>query len=146
MNTESSWPERIVVGVDDSPEASTALDRAFELAARARSTVVTVHAVGLLEGGGYRPTVDLDGIVAGASARTGCPPELIAAPITETGPPAEVLVRIATQVGGDLIVVGRRGQGLAWPLGSTSEGVLTNATAPVLVVTAHPTPATQQTV
>ena len=130
-----TWPERIVVGVDDSTEASLALERALELAMRAGSTVVVVHAVGLLEGAGYRPDFDLDEMTAKANARVGCPPELLAPPIKEVGPPAEVLERIVERVGGDLIVVGRRGSGVAWrPLGSTSEGVLTRARVPVLVV------------
>jgi nucleotide-binding universal stress UspA family protein len=132
--TSAAWPERIVVGVDASPESVLALDRALVLAARAGSTVVVVHAVGLLEGAHYRPAVDLDEILAQAQARAECPRELIAPPHTETGPPVEALTRVAHRVGGDLIVVGRRGQGAAWPLGSTSDGVLRTTTIPVLVV------------
>jgi nucleotide-binding universal stress UspA family protein len=135
--TDNAWPERIVVGVDASSDSLTALDRALALAARAGSTVVPTHAVGILEGAHYRPAIDLDGIVADATKRSGCPPELIAPPIFETGPPAEVLVRVARRVGGDLIVVGRSGLGAAWPLGSTSEGVLAKTTTPVLVVPSH---------
>jgi nucleotide-binding universal stress UspA family protein len=132
---DMTWPQRIVVGVDDSPEASLALERALELAMRAGSTVVVVHAVGLLEGAGYRPEFDLDEMIAKANARIACPAELLAPPIREVGPPAEVLERIVERVGGDLIAVGRRGAGDAWrPLGSTSEGVLIHASVPVLVV------------
>jgi nucleotide-binding universal stress UspA family protein len=137
-DAETTWPERVVVGVDDSPEASLALERALELAMRAGSTVVVVHAVGLLEGAGYRREFDLDEMIAKANARVGCPAELLAPPIKEVGPPADVLERVVERVGGDLIVVGRRGSGVAWrPLGSTSEGVLTRASVPVLVVSRH---------
>ena len=105
---------------------------------RAGSTVVVVHAVGLLEGAGYRPEFDLDEMIAKANARIACPPELLAPPIKEVGPPAEVLERIVARVGGDLIVVGRRGSGDAWrPLGSTSECVLIRTSVPVLVVSQH---------
>ncbi len=131
----AAWPARLVVGVDSSPEASLALERALELGARAGSTVTVVHAVGLLEGGGYRPRLDVASVVERARDRVAHPPELEVAHLTDVGPPAEVLLRVADRVGGDLIVVGRRGAGEAWrPLGSTSEAVLTTTTIPVLVV------------
>ena len=132
------WPERIVVGIDASPEASIALVRALELGARAGSTVVAVHAVGLLERANYVPHFDLSDMIRRANQTAGCPAELIAAPRSEVGHAPDVLVRVADQVGGDLIVVGRRGEGQSWrPLGSTSEAVLDTATVPVLVVTPH---------
>jgi len=135
---DTSWPERIVVGVDTSPESRAALDRAVELAKRAGSTVVVVHAVGLLEGGSYTPHPDLAAIVDSACERAGCPAELVADPVIEDGPAIGVLLRVTERVGGDLIVVGRRGVGLTeLPLGSTSAGVLDGATVPVLVVTNH---------
>lgn len=130
-----AWPERLVVGVDTSPESLAALDRALELAARAGSTVVVVHAVGLLEAGAYRPRPDLDAIVAQARQRVSFPSELLASPVFEDGSPSDVLVRIAHRSGADLIVVGRRGLGgTPRPLGSTSEAVLDKADVPVLVV------------
>jgi nucleotide-binding universal stress UspA family protein len=131
------WPTMIVVGVDDSAEAQVALDRALELAMTCVSTVVIVHAVGLLEGGGYRPTVDLAKIAATSCRRTGCAAELIREQVVEQGSPAEVLAHVCERVGADLIVVGRRGQGLAWPIGSTSEAMLARSTTPVLVVSEH---------
>jgi len=132
---ESSWPARIVVGVDTTDESLNDLDRALALAKRAGSTVVVLHAVGLLEGSAYVPGLALDDIVAAACERTGCPAELIAAPIAENGPPVGVVLRITKRVGGDLIVVGRRGAGFSdRPLGSTSTGILDRADVPVLVV------------
>ena len=135
---EPSWPERIVVGVDSSPESDAALDRAVELAFRAGSTVVVVHAVGLLEEAAYKPRPDLDAIVAAAVERTGCPASLVGPPVRDDGPAVEVMLRTVERLGGDLVVVGRRGVGDAEaPLGSTSQGVLDRATVPVLVVGAR---------
>lgn len=135
---DTSWPERIVVGVDASPESRAALDRAFELAARAGSTVVATHAVGLLEEGSYTPPPDIAAMVEAACERTGCPRGLVARPVIEDGPAIGVLLRITQRAGGDLIVVGRRGSGTSErPLGSTSAGILDRAEVPVLVVASH---------
>lgn len=134
VGVSTAWPERIVVGVDDSPESSDALARALGLAARAGSTVVPVHAVGLLEGGHYKPDVDVAAAIERTNAEAQCPATLIAAPHIEPGHPAEVIVRVTADVGGDLIVVGRRGAGdTVRPLGSTSEALLAAARVPVLI-------------
>lgn len=131
----SPWPTRVVVGVDTSPESLAALDRGLALAERAHATVIVVHAVGLLEEAALRPRPDVDRIIAAACARTGCPSDLVEPPVIEDGPAINVLVRVAERVGGDLVVVGRRGTGeSASRLGSTSAGVLDEATVPVLVV------------
>ena len=98
-----------------------------------------VHAVGLLEEGAFRPRPDLDEIVRRASEHVVVPPGLVEPPLFEDGPPADVLVRVAERVGGDLVVVGTRGIGAAArPLGSTSDSVLLKASVPVLVVPAPP--------
>lgn len=140
-DADRGWPQRIVVGIDNSTEAAAALERALELASRAQTTVIAVHAVGLLEGSGYRYEPDLDEIIAKANAIVACPQRLIDPPIKEAGPPAEVIERVTERVGADLIVVGRRGAGDAWrPLGSTSEALLIRASVPVLVVSAPTSP------
>jgi nucleotide-binding universal stress UspA family protein len=132
---DTEWPERMVVGVDSSPESVLALDRAFELARRAGSTVVCVHAEGLLEEGGYRQPPDMAEIVAAARERVGCPDSLIAEPVYEPGHAADVLVRVAQRVGADLLVVGNRGIGRTLGgIGSTSAEVIETAHLPVLVV------------
>ena len=96
---------------------------------------MVVHAIGLLEGGSYRPHFELDDFVADARERVGCAVHVPAQTVTEQGPARDTLLRVCARVGGDLVVVGRRGVGLAdRPLGSTSEGVLDRAQVPVLVV------------
>lgn len=134
---DTDWPRRIVVGADASSESQAAIDRALVLAKRAGSSVVVVHAVGLLEEGRYRERPDLDAIIEAARERTGCPAELVTTPVYEDGPAIGVLLRVTVRLGGDLIVVGRRGfDRTVRPLGSTSAGVLDGADVPVLVVTA----------
>jgi nucleotide-binding universal stress UspA family protein len=130
-----NWPARILAAIDLSPESMAALAYAARLARATGATVVPVHAVGLLEEGGYRPRPDLDGVVTATRQETACPAAQIAAPIVEDGPAPEVVVRVAGRVGADLIVIGRRGIGGALgALGSTSEHVVAHSAVPVLVV------------
>jgi nucleotide-binding universal stress UspA family protein len=130
---DSSWPERIVVGVDTSVESLAALQCAVALAMRAGSTLVAVHASGTADSRWGAP--DIDGLVRRVCTREGCPDVLIGRSIVEAGPPADALIRAAGRVGGDLLVVGRRGLGAAASsLGSTSEAVLDGAGVPVLIV------------
>ena len=64
-------PRCLVVGVDASPESLAALDLALALADRLDARLVVVHAVGLLEEGGYRARPDLAEIVEDARQRVG---------------------------------------------------------------------------
>ena len=126
---------RVVVGVDTSAESLTALDWALRITAAFSAELVVVHAIGLLEEGGYRPRPDVAALVDEARRRgpdVGRTPVEIAA---EDGPAADVVLRVADRVHADLIVVGRRGLGQAPRLlGSVSEAVLAHAGVPVLVV------------
>ena len=126
---------RLVVGVDTSPESIAALEWALRTAAAFAGSVTVVHAVGLLEEGGYRPRPDLSATVQDACARVvaaDCPPTNV---VLEDGPAADVLIRVAEREHADMIVVGRRGLGQApRVLGSVSEHVLDFARLPVLVV------------
>ena len=125
---------RVVVGVDTSAESTTALEWALRAAAAFEGSVIVVHAVGLLEEGGYRPRPDVVAIVDDACSRV---PGTRAATtvVLEDGPAADVVVRVAEREDADLIVIGRRGLGEApRPLGSVSERVLAHADIPVLVV------------
>ena len=128
----------LVVGVDLSDEAQLALIAALRLARRLDCAVLLVHAVGLLEEGGYRPHPPLEELLA--SARAAASDDVADVPVEllrEDGPAADVLVRVAERSGAELLVVGRRGAGGArTPLGSVSEAVLARATRPVLVVPA----------
>lgn len=131
----TSWPRRIVVGVDSSPESVTALERALALGSLAGATVDVVHAVGLLEQGAYRSAPDLADIVEAACARVGCSSDVVAGTVLEDGPPQVALLRVVSRSGADLLVVGSRGIGGALrPLGSTSEAVLDQSTTAVLIV------------
>ena len=126
----------LVVGVDMSSESQLALTAALRLARRLGCGVLVVHAVGLLEEGGYRPRPALEELLA--AARSASPDDVSEVPVEllrEDGPAADVLVRVAERAGAELLVVGRRGSGEAGtPLGSVSEAVLAHSAKPVLVV------------
>ena len=64
---------RVVVGVDTSAESIAALDWALRAAAAFEGSVIVVHAVGLLEEGGYRPRPDVVAIVDDACSRAAWP-------------------------------------------------------------------------
>ena len=87
-------PRCLVAGVDASPESLAALELALELADRLGARLVVVHAVGLLEEGGYRPRPDLGAIVADARQRVGAGGAVVD-PVYEDGPPPDVLLRVA---------------------------------------------------
>jgi nucleotide-binding universal stress UspA family protein len=124
-------PRCIVVGIDTSLESLAAMEWALQLAEATGSAVIAVHAVGLLEAGGYREPPDLDAVVAPARARA------TVRSVAEPGSPAEALLRVAEREAADLVVVGSRGLGgTARQLGSTSDAVVREATLPVVVVPA----------
>ena len=126
---------RVVVGVDTSPESLAALDWALRLAVGLACRVVVVHAVGLLEEGGYRQRPDLSAIVEAARRVVPDAGAALVDVVNEDGPAADVLVRVAERERADLIVVGSRGVGQAPRLlGSVSEAVLAHAHVPVLIV------------
>jgi nucleotide-binding universal stress UspA family protein len=129
----------VVVGVDGSAEARAALRWAFAVAGGLGARLVVVHALGLLEGAGLRPTVDpaeVAGEVAGELAADGGSPKSVTT-LIEPGTPPDVLVRVAAREGGDLVVVGSRGLGgTRLALGSTSEAVLSRSPVPVVVLPA----------
>ena len=128
-------PRCVVVGVDTSPESLAALDLALELAGGLDARLIAVHAVGLLEAGGYRNHPDLAAIVEEARQRVGPGVRSSVDPVVDDGVPADVVLRVAEREGADLIVVGSRGLGGALrQLGSTSEALVTRSVVPVLVV------------
>src|SRR6188472_3889849 len=105
-------PRRLVVGVDTSPESAAALGWALTVAGALGGAVTVVHAVGLLEEGGYRPRPDLGAFVAECRREIDGPTPSIDE-VFEDGPAADVVTRVAEREGADLIVVGRRGLGQA---------------------------------
>jgi nucleotide-binding universal stress UspA family protein len=109
-----SWPTRIVVGVDGSPQSARALAAARELADRFGPSVRPV--VALLDA-----SSDLH------EAR------LLASDVEElSGSAVDELVHAAEDA--DLLVVGSRGLTGIRALGSVSERVAHSARCPVLVV------------
>jgi nucleotide-binding universal stress UspA family protein len=127
----------VVVGVDRSEESASALRRAMVLARDLRRGLTVVHAVGLLEEGGYRPAPSVDEMVHAARAVVPGADDLAVGVVREDGPAADVLLRCAERASASYVVVGRRGMGAApRALGSVSEHVLERASCPVVVVSA----------
>ena len=125
----------IVVGVDRSDESALALRDALTLARDLGRPVTVVHAVGLLEEGGFRSAPALDEIVAAARRAVSGADRVPVDVVREDGPAADVVLRCAGRLGAAYVVVGRRGIGAApRPLGSVSERILERASCPVLVV------------
>ena len=115
---------RIVVGYDGSDAARRALDAAADLAGYGSTlSVVTVQ------------TGEVDGWISG-DARARLLQRHVEARYHETtGEPAERLVEKATELGADLLVVGRRSRSpLRALLGSVSSRVVRRAACDVLVV------------
>lgn len=139
--------ERIVVGIDGSEGAATALAWAVEEAARRGATVEAVHAwsVPFVEpypyaASAFEPEVFeaaartvLDEAVAGVDNDAGVPIEKV----PRCGTPALVLIDAAK--GAELLVVGSRGRGgfSGLLLGSVSQQVSHHASCPVVIVPDH---------
>jgi nucleotide-binding universal stress UspA family protein len=125
----------VVVAVDSSEESLVALDWALQLGSAFGCRVLAVHAVGLLEEGGYQRRIDLAGIVDQARARAPEASHVHVDCLAEDGPASGVILRVTEREHADLIVIGSRGLGQAERLlGSVSEAVLTHARVPVLIV------------
>ena len=131
--------ESIVLGYDGSEGSERAVRLAAALARRNRAKVYVVHAFGA-------PNVDTDatrlGRIVGSAQDVGAQGarELVEAgieaePEVLEGSPGDAILRVAATRHADLIIVGRRGHGLLGDLllGSTSERVVRDAKAPVLV-------------
>jgi nucleotide-binding universal stress UspA family protein len=140
---EDLMVRKILVATDGSSLARAALDFAVDLAPRYRATLVLVHAfphVSDLLG-----TPQYEHLLA---ARTLIGQQLLAAARTQVGdaapveiqlvegPAAPAILRIATDEGCDMIVMGSRGHGQlsGLLLGSVSSVVAQRAECPVLIV------------
>jgi nucleotide-binding universal stress UspA family protein len=124
----------LIVGVDRSDESAVALRTAILVANAMTVPLTVVHAIGLLEEAGYRTAPPVDEMVTRARHDAEVSAHDVDV-VTEDGPAADVLLRVAARIGARIIVVGRRGLGAApRPLGSVSEAVLAHAAVPVLVV------------
>jgi nucleotide-binding universal stress UspA family protein len=135
MTLDETVARPVLVGVDRSEESASALRHALALARGLRRPLIVVHAVGLLEEGGYRPAPSVDDMVAAARTFVGGADDVAVDVVREDGPAADVLVRCAQRLAAAYVVVGRRGMGAAPRLlGSVSEHVLERAACPVVVV------------
>ncbi len=134
----------IVHATDGSPEAAEALELAIELAkdTGAKLAVVSVH-VPVPGGKGLAPPIleveQPHGAehLAEAATATATAAGVDAKPYAATGEPAKEIIRLANELGADLIIVGSRGfGGLRGVLvGSVSRAVMTHSKIPVTVVT-----------
>jgi nucleotide-binding universal stress UspA family protein len=134
----------IVVGVDGSDTAVSALRWALDHARHAGATVVAVHAweypfTGDMTGTAAMPDRDL--LVGGAEAtlartieRAGPAPDVQVVPETIEGSASMRLIERSADA--DLLVVGARGHGgfLSLLLGSVATQCVNHATVPVVVV------------
>jgi nucleotide-binding universal stress UspA family protein len=126
----------IVVGTDYSPSADHALEAAIALAGLADARITLVHVCAL-----EAPELDdtllqacreaLAETVAHYAAEG-----VLLTSVVRTGRPADKLNNVATEVGADLIVIGRNGagRGIREELGSVAERLMRSATRPLLVV------------
>jgi nucleotide-binding universal stress UspA family protein len=136
--------ERIVVAVDGSDTSFRAFAKALELAAVTGAALVALAVEGPLPA--YAATLgeidevkhEKDLFFEGLVARIRQQAELANVPIEvelRPGHAAELIVRFATEVGVDLIVLGRKGHFLRdHLLGSTADRVTENAECPVMIV------------
>lgn len=136
---------RIVVGVDGSEVASTALRKAADAAVMWDAELTVVAAVPIAMGGGvmsWMPTAvdrqalinDIRGSLDKAVTEAVDGREVRVAKHALDGNPAALLTEFSTAV--DLVVVGTRGRGgfAGMLLGSTSQTVLNHSTCPVMTV------------
>ena len=136
--------ERIVVAVDGSEPSFRAFEKALKLAALAKARLLALAVEGPLPA--YAATLgeidevkrEKDQFFAGLAARVradaaraGVPTEVELRP----GHAAELIVRYATEVAADLIVLGYKGHFLRnHLLGSTADRVSEHAGCPVMIV------------
>jgi len=135
--------ERILVGLDGSPESARAAEWALSLAAGLRAELIAFHAVGLLD---VWPQSDDEQPNRNDHVRIQHALEDWTRPLLERGvqvrqeladgPPTGAILRAATSLDAQLIVVGCRGIGntRVGALGSTSAHLVESSTIPVLVI------------
>lgn len=130
----------VVCGIDGSPNAQHALMWSADLVAGTGGEVIAVHAVGLVEEiqGETVPTASHRQEIEDLCVTVWCA-QLARSGVgwrhaVLDGHPVDVMVRAAEEYAAGLIVVGRRGQGNAAAIGSTSAELARHATFPVAIV------------
>lgn len=143
MSAPSSPARRIVVGFDGSEASGRAVRFALSFASDPAAEVYLVHAAGpprTVAEPRTEEESDSETRALGATlertAREADPTGNRVHVRVREGPPADVLLAVANEVGSDLIVVGTRGlRGAArLVLGSVSQAVVSRSTRPVAVV------------
>ena len=140
---------RILVAVDESPQAALALDLAIELAKTVSGSITLVHAIdpGSIAtaatdaGATTVMEIELDELQAAGRELIDATTARVRAAgvevegIVRDGSPAATIVDTARRTNSDLIVIGTHGRhGVARIfLGSCAEGVLRDSPVPVLV-------------
>lgn len=144
-------PVQVVVAFDFSPSAEYALVRAVDVAARAPQHVLHIIATlderaGKLRGISYRDAEHVQHLVrervVAAFAGRDTASEVQFFVHARIGKPAEEILRLAAEIGADLIFIGSHGKvGLErLLLGSTCERVVREAHCPVMVARAKTYP------
>ncbi|HLV26491.1 MAG TPA: universal stress protein [Gemmatimonadales bacterium] len=125
-------PRRILAPVDQVELTPEVLAWASLMAERCGGTVTLLHA---MEPGESNSESDVSGWLRSLAQEL--PEGAAAEPMVEQGASGSVVVKVASRMGADLIVMGRRGRGRGLPavLGSTVSDVLRSNLCPVLVVT-----------
>jgi nucleotide-binding universal stress UspA family protein len=130
----------VVCGVDGSDNARHALQWSAGLVTLTGGEVVAVHALGLLETLGGVPVpaaahrAEIEALLAGEWCAPLAAGAIAWRHAVLDGHPVDVMLRARDEYGADLIVVGRRGQGNAAGLGSTSAELARRAPTPVAIV------------
>lgn len=130
--------QRILVGVDGSPNSLDAVGWVAELADRLAAEVTAVHVLGMLERMGPTGRVPVEGheeAIEELFTRQWCAPLHGVAHRCriEFGSPLQVLLEMARREQADLVVVGR-GNTSDLVMGSTSEGLVQRCPVPTVVV------------
>lgn len=142
---------RILAPIDFSPSSRAALEYALFLAGKLGAELEVLHVaeppgyvgpdalallpVGIAHPGSDQTRADVQREVEGLLAKAGARPRTAAVRV-EAGEPSDLILRIASEGGANLIVMGTHGRtGLSRLLiGSVAEAVLRRASCPVLTI------------
>jgi nucleotide-binding universal stress UspA family protein len=144
--------KNIMVATDGSESAAAALDAAIELARqmRAKLHVLAVRPPRVLgHAGASPPMTEIEEIhgsqhIADAAVQQARAAGVDAAPHVDTGPVADRIAHVATELDADLVIVGSRGVGALHGalVGSVSHALVSRSPAPLMIVRHTAVPAT----